>query len=90
MCVQSLSCVRLFVTPWTVAHQVPLSMEFSRQEYWSRLLFPTPRGLSNSGIKLEFSASPALAGGFFTTESLGKTPNWVEITQIRYYVRKDE
>ena len=41
----SLSCVRLFVTPWTVAHQAPLSMRFSRQEYWSGLPFPTP-GLS--------------------------------------------
>ena len=39
---QSLSRVRLFETPWTVTHQVPLPMEFSRQEYWSGLPFPTP------------------------------------------------
>ena len=39
---QSLSCVQLFVTPWTVTHQVPLPMEFSRQGYWSGLPFPTP------------------------------------------------
>ena len=41
--VKSLGCVRLFVTPWTVAHQAPLSMRFSRQEYWSGLPFPSPQ-----------------------------------------------
>ena len=40
---KSLSRVRLFVTPWTVAYQAPPSVEFSRQEYWSRLLFPSPK-----------------------------------------------
>ena len=40
--VKSFSRVRLFVTPWTAAHQAPLSMGFSRQEYWSRLPFPSP------------------------------------------------
>ena len=40
--VKSLSCVQLFATPWTVAHQAPLSMGFSRQEYWSGLPFPSP------------------------------------------------
>ena len=54
-------------TPWTIAHQAPLSMEFFKQEYWSRLSFPTPGDLPNPGIK---SASPALAGGFFTSVSL--------------------
>ena len=49
--VKLLSCVQLFVTPWTVAHQVPLSMEFSRQEYWSGLPLPSPGGLPNPGIK---------------------------------------
>ena len=48
---QSLSRVWLFVTPWTVAHQAPLSMEFSRQEYWSGLPFPSPGDLPNSGIE---------------------------------------
>ena len=43
VCAQSLSCVRLFATPWTIALQSPLSMEFPRQEYWSRLPFPSPR-----------------------------------------------
>ena len=45
------SCVQLFVTPWTVAHQASLSMEFSRQEYWSGLPFPSPGDLINPGIK---------------------------------------
>ena len=67
--VQSLSCVRLFVTPWTVAHQAPLSMEFSRQEYWSGLPFPSPGDLLGPGIK---PPSLVLAGRFFTTEPPGK------------------
>ena len=49
--VKSLSRVRLFVTPWTVAYQAPLSMVFSRQEYWSRLPFPSSGDLPNPGIK---------------------------------------
>ena len=60
-----LSRVWLFVTPWTVAHQAPLSMEFSMQEYWSQLPFPPPGDLPDPGIKLAFPASPTLAGGFF-------------------------
>ena len=51
------------MTPWTVALQAPLSMEFSRQEYWSGLPFPTPEDLPNPGIKPASLASPALAGG---------------------------
>ena len=62
-----LSCVRLFVTPWTVACQAPLSMEFSMQEYWSWLPFPLLRGLPDPEIKPLSLASPALVGGFFTT-----------------------
>ena len=56
-------------TPWTVAHQVPLSREFSRQEYWCGVSVPTPGDLPNPGIKLESLASPALAGRFFTTRA---------------------
>jgi len=55
-----------FADLWTVAHQGPLSMEFSRQEYWSRLLFPTPGDGSVAGIKHTSLASPALAARFFT------------------------
>ena len=58
-----------FANLWTVAHQFPLSMEFSRQEYWSGLPFPSPGDLPDPGIK---PMSPALAGGFFTTEPLRK------------------
>ena len=57
---------RKIVTPWTVAHQAPLSMGFPRQEYWSGLPFPTLGDLPNPGIKLTSLASLALAGGFFT------------------------
>ena len=48
---KSLRCVQLFVTSWTVAHQAPPSMEFSRQEYWSGLLFPSPGDLPDTGIE---------------------------------------
>ena len=65
----SLSQVRLFATPWTVAHQAPLSLGFPRQEYWSRLPFPSSGNLPDPGIEL---ASPSLAGRFFTTEPSGK------------------
>ena len=52
------------VTPWTVAHQASLDMEFSRQEYWSGLPFPPPGDLPNPGIKPMSPASPASAGRF--------------------------
>ena len=55
-----------FGTPSAVAHQAPLSMEFSRQEYWSGLPFPPPRDLPDPGIKLCLLRSPTLASGFFT------------------------
>ena len=60
--------VLLYGTPWTVAQQAPLSMEFFRQEYWSRWPFPTPGDFPNPGIKPVSLVSTALAGGFFTTE----------------------
>ena len=67
-----LSHVRLFVAPWAVARQSPLSMEFSSQEYWSGFPFPTPGDLPNLGVEPMSPASPALAGGFFTAASSGK------------------
>ena len=66
---QSLSCVRLFAAPWTVVCWASLSMEFSRQEYWSRLPLPTPRDLPDPGIELVPHAFCALAGRFFTTSA---------------------
>ena len=65
-----LSCVQLFATLWTVAHQAPLSVEFFRQEYWSGLPFPPPGGLPHPGIEL---TSPALTGSFFTLDLPGKS-----------------
>ena len=67
--VRARSHVQLSATPWTVARQAPLSMKFSRQEYWSGLPFPSPGDLPNPGITL---MSPALAGRLFTTEPSGK------------------
>ena len=66
VCVCVLSCVQLFVTPWTVAYQSLLSMGFHRQEYRKGLPFPTPGNLSHPGIKPESLLSPALTDGFFT------------------------
>ena len=67
-----LNCVRFFVTSWTVPHQAPLSMGFSRQGYWSGLPLPSPGNLPDPGIEPTSLASPALAGRFFTTEPPGK------------------
>ena len=67
-----LSSVRFFVIPWTVAYQVPLSLGFSRQEYWSGLPSPTPGDLLDLGIEPMSLAFPALASGFFTTAPPGK------------------
>ena len=63
--VKSLSRIRLFATPWTVAHQAPLSMGFSRHEYWGGLPFPSPGDLPDPGIK---SKSPALQADTLTSE----------------------
>ena len=62
----SLSHVQLFVTPWTIAFQAPLSVGFSKQEYWSELPFLFLGDLSNPEIKPTSLSSPALAGEFFT------------------------
>ena len=59
----------LFVTPWTVAHQVPLSMAFFRQEYWSGLPCPPPGDLPDPGIKPTFLHVSCIVGGFFTTRA---------------------
>ena len=72
MCVKLLSHIHLFATPWTVARQAPLSMGFSREEYWSGLPCPPPGDLPDPGIKSMSLMSPALAGRFFTTEPPGK------------------
>ena len=70
--VKSPSRVQLFATPWTVTYRAPLSMGFSRQEYWSELPFPSPRDLSNPGIK---PRSPMLQADALPSEPRGK-PDW--------------
>ena len=67
--VKSLSRVRLFATPWGVAYQAPPSVGFSRQEYWSGLLFPSPGDLPNPGIE---PGSPALRADALPFEPPGK------------------
>ena len=69
--VKLLSRVRLFATLWTVAHQAPLSMGFSRQEYWNALPFPSPGDLPDPGIR---PRSPALQANALTSEPPGKLP----------------
>jgi len=64
-----LGCVRLFATPWTVAYQTPQSMEFSRQEYWSGLPFPSPGDFPNPGIE---PCSPELQADALLSEPPGK------------------
>ena len=68
--------------PWTITHQAPLSMGFSRQEYWSGLPFPVPGGLPDPGIK---TASPALAGGFFITEPSRKPTRYTVVLNRCYW-----
>ena len=74
---QSLCRVQLFATLWTVAHQAPLSMEFSSQEYWSGLPFPSPEDLPNLGIK---PWSPALQANCLLYEPQGKPLWWPNAT----------
>ena len=70
MSAKLLSWFRFFATPWTVAHQAPLSMGFSRQEYWIGLPFPSPGDLPDPGTE---SGSPALQADSLPSEQPGKT-----------------
>ena len=83
--VKSLSRALLFAIPWTVAHQAPLSMGFSRQKYWSGLPFPSPGDLPDPGIK---PRSPALEADALTSEPPGKPAlpiHDIIYFQVRYY-----
>ena len=71
-----LSRVWLSATLWIVTLQAPLSMEFSRQEHWSKLPFPSPEDLPDPGIDPLSLAFPALAGRFFTIWATGKAPTY--------------
>ena len=68
--------IQIFAAPWTVACQAPLSMEFSRREYWGWLPFPTPGDLPNLEVKPASPVSLALADRFFTTKPPGKPTVW--------------
>ena len=76
----------LFATSWTIACQVPLSMGFPRQESWSGLSFPTLGDLPDPGIKPVSLVSPALAGGFFTTESPGYIHIYTHIYGLKWWI----
>ena len=78
MCGQLLSCVLLFVTPWTVVYQAPPAMVFSRQEYWSGLPFPSPGDLPNPGIE---PGSPTLEADALTSEPPGK-PDYLGLEDL--------
>ena len=73
-CAKSLSHVRLFVTSWAITHQVPLSMGFSRQEYWSGLPCFPPGDLADPRIERVSLLSPAVAGRFLTTSATWEDP----------------
>ena len=75
-CLVTKSCLTL-VSPWTVAHQAPLSLGFPRKEYRSGLPFPPPEHLPNPGIKPTSPVSPALADRFFTTEPPGRPKDYI-------------
>ena len=85
LCAQPLSCVRLFVIPWTVARQAPLSMGFSRQEQWSGLPFLIPGDLPDSGIEPTSLASSALAGDSLSLVPAGKPFICYRSVQIVYF-----
>ena len=78
-----MSVVSDSATLWTVAHQAPLSMGFSRQEYRSVLPCPPPGHLPDPGIELVSLMSPALSGGFFTT-----SPTWEALMDV-YHILTD-
>ena len=75
ICMQKCSVDQSCLTPWTVVCQAPLSMEFSRQEYWSRLPFPAPEFLPSPGMEHAFLVSPALVEGSSTIVQLESLDN---------------
>ena len=87
--VLSCSVVSDSVTPWTIAHQAPLSMRFLRQENWSGLPFPSPGDLRDPQIKSASLGSPVLASRFFTTDPSWKPLGWMRIPEKEKCVRKN-
>ena len=80
MCDKSLSHDPFFATPWTVAHQAPLSMGFSRQEYWSWLPFPSPGDLPDPGIE---PGSPALQANTLPSEHCPTNSNQLQFSSVQ-------
>ena len=78
------SCVQLYMSLWTIAHQAPLSMGFSGQEYWSGSPCPPPGNLPNPGIEPGSLKSPA--GGFFTTSATHETSTKLPINNDNVYI----
>ena len=85
VCASHFSCVRLFETLRTIAHQAPLSLGFSRQEYWSGLSCPPPGDPPDPGIKPLSLISPTLADGFFTASAAREAHRGMLLSQ-----KKDE
>ena len=83
-----LSCVRVFVTPWSVVHQAPLSMRFSRQKYWKGLPCPPPGDLPGPGMEPPFLISPALAVGLFTTSTTSLVDWWMGKVQCKTLLKQ--
>ena len=81
--ISSFSCVRLFATPWTIARQVPLSMGFSKQEYWSELPCHPPGVLPDPGIESVSPASPALQAILYPLSHMG-TRLWAYLCSIHF------
>ena len=77
-CAQAFSFVRLFASPWNIAHQAPLSMEFFRQQHWSGLPFPSAGDLPHPGIKPRVSCT---AAGFFTAEPSRRPHSTLDLSQ---------
>ena len=84
----ALSHVGLFATLWTVAHQAPLSMGFSKQEHWSGLPFPSPGDLPDTAIKALSPVSPALQVDSLPLEPSGKTLIRLHNFQIPFFITK--
>ena len=82
VCAHTPSRIWLSATPWIVVHQIPLSMKFSRQEYWNGLPFPTSRDLPDPRMEPTSLASPELAGRLFSTAPPGK-PYDKDINMLR-------
>ena len=85
----SFSHVGFLATLWTVAHQAPLPVEFSRQEYWSGLPFPSPGDLPDPGIEPSSLTSPALAGGFINSRATREAQTLLCFTPFLIYLCND-